>query len=46
MWDGGSVVTLVTAVVLWRRWCTSRAAVLPLAREAPASARTRRDTVG
>jgi putative membrane protein len=27
MWDGGTVVTLVVAAVLWRRWYTSRAAV-------------------
>jgi putative membrane protein len=27
MWDGGTVVTLVAAAVLWRRWYTSRAAV-------------------
>ncbi|MGY1680882.1 cytochrome c oxidase assembly protein [Geodermatophilus sp. SYSU D01176] len=27
MWDGGSVVTLVVAAVLWRRWYTSRDAV-------------------
>jgi putative membrane protein len=27
MWDGGTVVTLVVAGVLWRRWYTSRAAV-------------------
>jgi putative membrane protein len=27
MWDGGTVVTLVVAVVLWRRWYTSRATV-------------------
>ncbi len=27
MWDGGTVVTLLTAAVLWRRWYTSRAAV-------------------
>ncbi|SHN63458.1 putative membrane protein [Geodermatophilus obscurus] len=27
MWDGGTVVTLVVAGVLWRRWYVSRAAV-------------------
>ncbi|WNV76591.1 cytochrome c oxidase assembly protein [Geodermatophilus sp. DSM 44513] len=27
MWDGGTVVTLVTAAVLWRRWYVSRGAV-------------------
>jgi putative membrane protein len=27
MWDGGTVVTLIVAAVLWRRWYTSRAAV-------------------
>ena len=27
MWDGGTVVTLVVAGVLWRRWYTGRAAV-------------------
>jgi putative membrane protein len=27
MWDGGTVVTLLVAGVLWRRWYVSRAAV-------------------
>lgn len=27
MWDGGTVVTVVVAAVLWRRWYVSRAAV-------------------
>ena len=27
MYDGGTVVSLLTAAVLWRRWYTSRAAV-------------------
>jgi putative membrane protein len=36
MWDGGTVVTLVVAAVLWRRWYTSRAAVR--AAGAPAAA--------
>jgi putative membrane protein len=27
MWDGGTVVTLVVAAVLWRRWYTSREAL-------------------
>ncbi len=38
MWDGGTVVTLVVAVVLWRRWYTGRAAVR--AAGAPAAAAT------
>ncbi len=36
MWDGGTLVTLVVAAVLWRRWYTSRAAVR--AAGAPAAA--------
>ncbi len=35
MYDGGTVVTLVTAALLWRRWYTSREAVRAAAR-APA----------
>ncbi|MGY1638760.1 cytochrome c oxidase assembly protein [Geodermatophilus sp. SYSU D00742] len=31
MYDGGTVVSLLTAAVLWRRWYVSRAAVRPAA---------------
>ncbi|SNS29862.1 putative membrane protein [Geodermatophilus pulveris] len=39
MWDGGTVVTLLTAALLWRRWYVSRAAVR--AAQAPAAALAR-----
>ncbi|MGY1699246.1 cytochrome c oxidase assembly protein [Geodermatophilus sp. SYSU D00766] len=37
MYDGGTVVTLVTAAVLWRRWYTGREAVRAAAQPAPAA---------
>jgi putative membrane protein len=41
LYDGGSVVSLVVAGVLWRRWYVSRAAVRAAAPPAPAAAARR-----
>ncbi len=38
MYDGGTVVTLLTAALLWRRWYTSREAVRAAAQPAPVAA--------